>query len=240
MVTQPEVLTRIEALFRLGEHSTSNLHEAANAIALAQALLLQHNLTRANINTNGAGVPTTEAIGQVQIKNTVGHAWRMRLAATIARTNLCMVVNDASNKTAHLFGTQTNVLAVVQMFDWLARELEHQAIRDWKAYKADGGTEASRTWRTAFYDGATAALRTRLEKPKEEFASTSAGSAIVLANDTRVKLARDRVFPYLTTGRRSVRSGSDGYGTGRQAGSNVRFEPQGALAGGARALGPGR
>ena len=240
MATQPDVLTRIEALFRLGEHSTANPYEAANAIALAQALLLEHNLTRAAINVNGAGAAPLEGVGQVQIKNTTGHDWRVRLASTIARANLCMVVNDTSEKTAHLFGTQTNVLAVVQMFDWLARELESQAIRDWKAYKADSGTEASRTWRTAFYDGAIAALRIRLEKPKEVFAATGAGSAIVLANDTRVKAARDRVFPHLGKSRHSVRSGSDGYGAGRQAGNGVRFGPQGAIGGGARALSIGR
>lgn len=232
------ILTKIEALFRLGEHATANPQEAANALACAQALLLEHNLTRACINTNGEA-PTTQAIGKVEIKNTTGHNWKVRLLETIARANLCMVIDDPANKKAHVFGTETNVLAVVQMFDWLARELEFQAIRDWKAYKADGGTVASRTWRASFNHGAINALHRRLAKPKEEFAA-GAGSAIVLANDTRVKAAVDRVFPNLAAGRRRTHSvNRDGFNSGRQAGGSVTLGPQGAIAGGMRVLGSG-
>lgn len=232
------LLTRIEALFRLGEHVTSNPHEAAVALGKAQALLLEHNLTRSQVKTGGEA-PTTEGVGKVEIKNDTGHVWRVRLASTIARANLCTVVNDSSNKTTHLFGSQTNVLAVVKMYDWLSKELDFQAVRDWKAYKADSGTEASRTWRAAFYDGAIAILRDRLQKPVDAF-TQGAGSAIVLANDARVKAARDKVFPFLGQSRHSVRYTSDGYGAGRQAGSRVSFGPQGAISGGARALGAGR
>ena len=232
-----DILQRIDKLFRLGEHPTSNPGEAANALGLAQNLLLKYNLTRESIKTSDA--PTTEGIGKVEIRNDTGHDWKVRLAGVIARANLCSIVNDASNKTTHLFGTQSNVLAVVKMFDWIARELEFQAMRDWKEYKADSGTEASRTWKGAFFDGAIGVLRARLQAPVDAFAQGE-GMALVLANTTRVEAAKHKVFPNLSNGRHTVRRDSDGYGAGRQAGSNVRFGTQGSLSGGARALAAGR
>ena len=232
-----DILQRIDKLFRLGEHPTSNPGEAANALGLAQAMLLKHNLTRESIRTVDA--PTTEGVGKVEIHNDTGHDWKVRLASVIAKANLCTVVNDSNTKTTHLFGARTNVLAVVKMFDWITRELEFQAMRDWKEYKADSGTEASRTWKGAFFDGAIVAVRDRLQPPVDTFAQGE-GRSLVLANDARVKAARDKVFPSLGRSRHTVRRDSDGYGAGKRAGAGVRFGAQGSLTGGARSLSAGR
>lgn len=231
-----DLLARIEALFRLGEHSTANPYEAANAIERAQALLLEHNLTRQAIATSSEAAPTTEGIGKVEVISESGHDWRIRLLNVIAKANLCRVVNDKQRKAGVLFGTQTNVLAVVQMYDWLSTQLLAQSLAGWKAYS---GRETLRAWKTAFFDGATAILRDRLQRPVDTFAQ-GAGSAIVLANDARLKAAVHKIFPTLGRSSHSVRSGSDGYGAGRTAGANVRFGAQGAIGSGARALGAGR
>lgn len=230
-----DVLARIQALFRLGEHSTANPYEAANAIERAQALLLEHNLTRQAIGVSQQ-IPTTEGVGKVEIVSDSGHDWRVRLLNVIAKANLCRVVNDQSKKTGVLFGTQTNVLAVVQMYDWLSRELLAQSLAGWKAYT---GRDTVRAWKGAFFDGATAILRDRLQRPVDTFAQ-GAGNAIVLANDARVKMAVDKIFPILGRSRHTVRSSSDGYGAGRHAAAGMRLGPQGAISGGARALGAGR
>ena len=232
--TKDDIIHRIEALFRLGEHPTSNPHEAANALQLAQTLLLKYNLDRAALSATDQA-PTTEGIGKIEIKDDTGHTWKVRLASTIARANLCCVVNSSYSKTTHVFGTRTNVVAVVKMFEWITRELEIQAMHDWKQYKANDGYEHGRTWKTAFFDGAIGILHQRLQKPLDSFAQGS-GRELVLANDIRVKAARDKVFPNLTTGSRRVNYSSGGYASGKVAGSKVRLSPQGAISGGQRAL----
>ena len=228
------ILDQIDKLFRLGEHPTTNPSEAANALAIAQKLLLKHNLTRASVGP-AADMPTDNKVGKVEIKDDTGHTWKCSLVNVIARANLCFVVNSAGQKVSHVFGTQSNVLAVVKMFDWVSRELEYQAMRDWRDYKAHCGTESSRTWKAAFFNGAIVAIRDRLQPQVTTFANGE-GKALVLANDATVKAARDRVFPHLGTSRRSINYGSDGYGAGKQAGAGVRFGAQGSLNGGARAL----
>ena len=231
------VLNLINQLFRLGEHPTSNPHEAANALERAQALLLKHNLTRSQL-TVGTEAPATDHIGMVDIKEDAGYSWKSRLANVIAKASLCYLVSTPSAKTMHLFGSRANVLAVVRMFQWTAQELERQALGDWRAYKADSGTEASRTWKSAFYDGAINTIRRRLQPPIDAF-TAGTGRALVLANTAKVQAAVSKIYPHTTKGTHTTRRDSDGYGAGMEAGRNVRFGPQGAISGGQRALSVG-
>lgn len=233
------LITRIEALFRLGEHTSTGRHEAAVAMEKAQALLLAHNLTRADIHTNDPVPTPTDGIGKVDINYTASTAWNAHLLNLLARTNLCRVIRSRSTNTCHLFGRRANVFAVVKMFDWLSNELTYQAMRDWRIYKADAGTQNSRAWRTDFYQGAISTLYDRLEPAVAVF-SRGSGRDIVLANTKLVDDAVHRVFPKVTKGHSSRRHIGDGYASGRQAGATVRMGPQGGLNGGSQALNAGR
>ena len=49
MTISDSVLDKIKALLRMAEHPNSNEHEAALALERAQALLFEHNLSRADV-----------------------------------------------------------------------------------------------------------------------------------------------------------------------------------------------
>ena len=232
-----DILERIQALLRMAEHPNSNPHEASLALEKAQSLLLQHNLTRASITTS-EGPAASGNIGKLAVTAAEGFAWKATLLNTIAKANLCRAVSEPREHTAHLFGTRANVLAVLGMYEWLAQQLETMALRDFKAYKFQGGAENGRTWKAAFFAGATIAIYDRLQQPFANFAAGS-GQELVLANAAQVKAAMWRVFPLIKTTHRSARSG-DGVRAGRQAGANVSFRRAASLNSGQRALASGR
>lgn len=217
----------IKKLLAMAEHTGSNENEAAIALSKAQALLFKHNLTMADIKRDTQDT-TPAGIGKIDIQESQGYSWKSSLINVIANANLCKVIGGS--KELHIFGTYDNVKSVLEMYYWICPQLSMMAEREYRAYKNDEGSECGRTWKSAFYYGAIATIRSKLQTPFNEFAS-GPGTAIVVSNDSLVKDAVKRVYPYIRHTTRRVSRGSDGYSSGRTAGNGIRLSPQRKLAG---------
>ncbi len=112
------------------------------------------------------------------------------------------------------------------------------ALQGWTTYKRNGGYEKCISWKAGFFAGATSTIKERLQTPYHAF-KTGAGTAIVLYNDKAVSEAVKRVYPRLTTSRRSSVGGYDGRDAGCNAGNHVTLTPQRKLTG-TLSLGSGR
>ncbi len=214
---------KIQKLLAMAEHPNSNENEAAVALEKAQALLLEHNLTRADIFT-GNGPDTPAGIGQLTRSETDGYIWKRSLVSVLASANLCSVVGAPSDKAWHLFGNYDNVRAVIEMYNWITLQLVWMANRDFRAYKNDEGTERGQTWKAGFYQGAIVALKERLARPMETF-SQGPGHALVIQNKQALQTAIKGVFPHLS--HRSTRgsSSNDGRAAGGRAGRDMALTP---------------
>jgi len=220
---------KIRHLLAMAEHPNSNEHEAATAMAKAQELLFQNNLTRAEIQP-GHDAPIPASVGCIDGVELTGFNWKRCLLGDIAKANLCKVIGTPSTHTWHLFGSYENVRMVLEMYRWLVPQLETMSLNAWKAYKADGtGRETAIRFKTGFYFGATNTIKERLSKALNEFTS-GPGQAITLCNDKAVGDAIKRVFPHLTTSYR--RTGSyDGLVAGKHAGNSIHLREQRKLSG---------
>lgn len=220
---------KIRHLLALAEHENSNEHEAAVAMRKAQELLLQNNLTRADIKDDGS--PATPAgIGKIDIMESVGFSWKRFLLHTLAINNMCQTVSSPRDNTTHIFGAYENVRGVLEMYNWLSPELERIALRAWTAYKRDGtGMESARSWKHGFFMGAIKEINDKLKESMQEF-TAGPGRAIVPYNDALVRDAVKRVFPYTTKSRTTTRS-YDGMAAGRAAGASINLRPQRKLTG---------
>lgn len=230
MTTQAAIsdalLEKIAALLRMAEHPNSNPNEASLALERAQALLLKHNLDRASIDTGNGAVSEPEKAGQLDMG--YDSDWRPTLAHVIAKANLCRVVRSPHEHKIHLFGTRTNVRAVVSMFLWIGEELEGMALGDFKAYRKTGGTVHGRTWKASYFIGAISALQDRLARPLEAFAQGE-GRALVLYQKGLVDNAVKSVFPHLSHGHGHSAGSHAGLAAGRTAGGKVSFSRPGQL-----------
>ena len=234
-----KLLEKIRALLRMAEHPGSNPYEAAVALEKAQALLLEHNLERAQVVTGQSDARPDDTIGMVDLSEPRAvYPWRIRLCNTIARSNLCYVVGTQQKGTIHLFGTRTNVRVVLEMYYWITEQLELFAKAEYASYKADEGTATRTAWHNSFFYGALTTLRQRLTKPYETFKATT-GRELVLVNDKALDLATHKVFPTMGKGNSWRPRAADGFGAGQSAGRNVSMSRPSALSAG-RALGAGR
>ena len=236
MTISDSVLDKIKALLRMAEHPNSNEHEAALALERAQALLFEHNLSRADVmSENYNEVPA--GIGKIDGMESDGYSWKVLLLNTLAKSTLCSIVISSQHKAWHLFGTYDNVQTVLEMYRWVIPQLETMADSGYKAYKTHG-YETSRTWKSGFYRGAIKTIHERLDKQLQDFTSGK-GNAIVLYNSKALSTAVHKIYERLGTSRMGGSSSYDGVNAGRQAGHNVTLTPQRKLSG-TLALGSGR
>lgn len=226
-MVEQNVIDKIHALLNMTTGHGCTENEANTAMEKAQALLLAHNLTQADIRVKEHTI--APGIGQVDKSETEGYAWKVYLMFAISQGNLCKMVSTPQKKTMHLFGTYDNVKASLEMYDWLSGELENRAIKDIKEYRNQGGTEHGRTWRVSYFRAACREIKDRLAKPLETFAQGN-GREVVVYNDKAVGEAVKRVYPRLTHSTSYVRQG-DGYGYGKQAGSSISLARQRTLTG---------
>lgn len=214
------ILDRIRHLLALGEHPASNPNEAAVALEKAQSLLLQHNLTRSSIIAPDEP-QAPQGIGRLNVTEATGYVWRKALLNTIAKHNLCRVIGNTAHNTSTVFGTRDNVRAVLEMYYWVAEQLERLANSGLREYNRSGGHEHGRTWKAGFYYGATATIKDRLSAPLEAF-TQGEGRGLVLASNAHLETAIHKIYPYIHASRRTVPLG-DGYGAGKRAGAGVSF-----------------
>ena len=232
------LLERIRHLLAMADHPTSNEHEAAIALEKAQALLLEHNLTRATVATSGEAAPTPEGVGRIRFGEAHGYSWKSHLLHVTAINSLCRVIREPSDKMVNLFGTKDNVRVVLEMYTWIAEQLDKMCMRAWLEYKRSGGYLAAQSYKASWYSGATTTISERLRAPMETFRQGS-GRDLVRLSDANLTGAVSRIFPNTHSSHRSTKL-NEGYRQGRKDGANVKFARTREVGSGRLALGSGR
>ena len=223
-------MDKLQKLLAMAEHPNSNENEAAVALEMAQKLLLEANLTRADVNV-GETNDTPSGIGQLSRQESDGYVWKRSLVHVIAKNNLCKIIGDPGTKTWHIFGEYHNVLAVLEMFNWVTLQLVWMANREFRLYKNDEGRERGQTWKLGFYHGAIDAINKRLTPPMTEFAG-STGKSLVIMTNQNLDTAVGAVFPKIRKSRGSSIGSLSGLSAGRAAGSTMSLADDKRLSGG--------
>jgi len=152
---QPEILEKVKKLLALGQ--SENEHEAALAVARAQALMEKHSISEAMLQLDGA-----EPEEEIQpwadplFAGKVG-SWRYRLGDVLAEANGVKVYK--SGKSLKVIGRASDVQAVRYLFGFCLREIDRIA----KARAAGNG----RTWANNFRIGCVDAIREAIKKERE-------------------------------------------------------------------------
>jgi len=227
MQENSKIVERIQKLLALSQSSNEN--EAASALAKAQALLAEHNLSMAQVQVRTGVQPAY--IKEVHDLNSHEN-WRRFLLWYIAKQNFCDVVTHGGASTVSLIGERENIQAVQVMYAFIAAQLERLASAWYQVYQRSyqyySNPVPARTWKNNFFLGAVATIKQRLEEEKRAFeASSNACRSLVVVKDRDLREAKQRFHPQARSGR-PVRytPASDGYERGREAGRQVRFRDE--------------
>ena len=221
MKTREEVIELVRRCLALSK--STNEHEAALALAKAQQILFEHNLSMAEVQSADEFSKKVSGMSQSKLsvkgKRNHGH-WKPQLIHRISRYNFCSIILSSWDDTVYLIGQPINIEVVSDMYNWIVEQLENMASEYCKNYR---GIDRIPTFRRGFFDGAVYEIGNRLYRNQEELKSkTESSTALVVQNEEMLKSYIEQKFGELRPGRVSRGSGSyDGHRAGREAGSKV-------------------
>lgn len=225
-----DVVRKIAALRRLAA-GAGTPEEAAAAAAKAQELMFAYNIAEASVE--GAGQRSTDPTAGFQNHEGVKAAssWEYTLLRGLARANFCHLIT--SRRTGflvyRLVGTEANVAAVIDTYDWLRSIINRLSRLSAKEAEQSGELAFMRStptkWGHGFRVGASEVIADRLTEQRaaseREAKAASAAAAATTTTalaiiDNGVKAAVAAFYPNLSHAR--GRSGGVNSWDGRQAG----------------------
>lgn len=218
------LLDKVEKLLALS--TSSNVHEAAQAAARAQALIEAHRLEAALADRRAAGAQVAALEVEVLEVARRPRAWRGVLAAGLARLHCCLCFTAEVDREVELrlVGLAADRAAVRALFGWLAPRLE------WLS--ATHGPGRDRDWHDAFRIGAVDTILTRMGAAEHEAPVHAEGALVLRAEqDRRAAAVEAWATAHLRAGRgRGLRVDRGGHAAGRAAATALTLPAAGAPA----------
>lgn len=220
--TREKLIARIQKLLALTVERGATAEEAATAAAKVQAILLEHNLSVADVTDITAEAPETVAHEDVPMASRNDRIL-MTLLHVLAKYNFCDTVYCPSAKKSVLFGKPSNLEVVKYLHAYLCRALRSESVR---SYRAGAGVTVQ-SWRHSFLCGAVSAINVRLREARaaqeaQHAANGAAVRSLVVASDKLVTAAVAAIFPHTTKSTANTRAASaDGYAQGQSYGRSV-------------------
>lgn len=214
MAELDRALSRVQKLLALA--TSSNVHEAAQAAAAAQALIDRHRLE--GLLAGEAAEPVTDGADEPLERARRPRRWRAVLAAALAEANGCMAWSAERGGQTELYvlGRAEDRAAVRALWEWLAPRIE------WLSATHAAGRD--RAFHEAFRVGAIDAVTRRLRPPVE------GGDPALVRLDGELLARRAAVEAFaaerLRLGRgRGLRVDAAAYARGRAAGAELPLPP---------------
>lgn len=238
----------MKALLARNTASGATEAEAETAARMAQAILMEYNLSLADAKIDNGDAESVGKYEESFRENAFEGRWKAVLAVAVANANLCRVIGRGRNSGVWFVGTETNARIARDVWQYLAQQIMLQCAA---AYR-DAWREATPgKYRKEFYWGAVRRLQERLREIKRQSQSVKPdwykGDSKAYENQTRALIVRNdkdvtayvrREWPRLSSGSCSVNAGhGPGYAAGRAAADRMNLGRTGQIAGNRRLLG---
>lgn len=235
MTIEEKVIDRIVKLLKLSTNNPS-VEEAASAAAMAQRLMLEHQISQAEVE-EGEEEPTPEEIilDSVEVPGKRLATWRVNLWFAVAEGNNCKPIltpghyKSRTKPKLKAVGRQSNIDATLYMYAWLSKEIDYLTkeakIINWNHDRGEG-----RRFANSFRLGAVDEISRRLKEQKAEVYKQAedrgATTALVRVKDDAIAVKNQfkKFFPK-TKGWNgaSGATDNDGYSQGKKAGAGINL-----------------
>jgi hypothetical protein len=221
-MTDETILQRVKKLLALAHGRNATSGEAAAAAAKAQALLLEHNLTLAQVQ----GMPEPEQYGKANMhlgeasSFTIG--WHRDLMFAVARYNFCRAVSYTGTHWIGLIGRPHDVEVVQWLYQYLSREIARLAKDAQAQHGPRGSAGASAAFGRAFCIGAVREIANRMAAARRQAERAGAATtALVHVSAQALEAAFQRHFPKVQKTQGARPKDATAYLLGREAGRRI-------------------
>ena len=217
-----KVLERIAKLMQMADGGTK--HEAEVAAKMAQKLLMKHNLSMSDVNTDideKERAILDERFSMRDLFKKAEGNWIAMLYNQVALNNLCKIITHSGGrwKDISIIGTKANVSMVNFTCQQLIPRLRQAEKDEWSWYN---GYDKRGKFRRGFFVGAVVGVGKQLEAQLKQMKQEDQNvEGLVIYNDKAVQEYMDNKWKNLRTGRRSRTSSNDGFQSGKQVGQNM-------------------
>jgi len=141
MKSQDSIKAKLQKLLKLQEGAlrVGNTHEAENAAAKIQKILLDYNLEMSEIGQEIPDNPMMHESEDCFRYRSIGGRWEICLLNYIAYWNFCKVFKTVWNEKTRkgmIFGRKENVTVVIWLWKMLSERFVEIGKIDWKTYSA--------------------------------------------------------------------------------------------------------
>lgn len=211
------ILLRIQKLLAMTEARGATPEEAATAAAKAQALLFEHNLTMAQVESAKgpeAGESIDKHIYDMMEGKDSSMQWRKVLLHIVTKYNFCKMISnlDGLHRRTAIVGKKSNVEVAIFIYEHLQREIHTMA----KAYQKLQ-TQNKSIFYTSFCAGAIVTMKERLKAQQEtQMAANAQSNALVVVAGQQVARVFEQHFPHVAKGRGVTPRRADGFELGKR------------------------
>lgn len=225
------ILEKLKKLLALAERGGTEA-EAENAMAKAQALLAQYNLSMADVDAHDAD-PVMENVFETGEKN----SWKDTIVGAAARLCFCDAIKSSQRRSILIIGTATDAMAAKCLATYLIQtgeKMSKQAVGD-RSFKIAWKVGYAQRISTRCFEMVRAAKANQLKDETTGtdlilhpvFNKTDKANRDFIDSNYKVRLS-NRSF--------RVRNG-DGYNSGSDAGGSVSLSTRNIAAKGQLAIG---
>lgn len=192
------IIEKVQKLLKL-QNSAEQINSLGEAAAVARKirnLLMEYNLSMADIDMEKGNEKTMHVSEEWSGTDGNGSVWKYKLLSIIARNNLCHAY-IRMNKKMFIVGEEVNVTIVKQFYDYLLNAFRRMARDRWNVYVKEVEKEYGmsidsldskdydkyrRMFMKSYFEGVPAGLNKNYESMKK----TQEETALVLCHDKRI------------------------------------------------------
>lgn len=226
---QKEVIQQVQKLLALSK--SSNEHEAALALARAEALLEKYRLDMTEVEMMGGNKEEIVEDQDPLFDSENLAPWESRLAHGIAYVYGCTTIR-LGNKLIRIIGRPSDIMFVRYLVTYITLELFRFAAVLYKKRQ---------DYKNAYFLGAVDVIIQRLKEAKAATQETYTNQyAVVTVNNryNEASAALDKFYPNATTANHKSAKplNREAYWLGQETGHKIKLSQENKLAGGKRTL----
>lgn len=235
MITGDVILDKIEALLNMTEENGCTEHEAANAAARVQRLVIKHNIDLTKLTMSReeseSAFNVITMVEDFAAPHPGSWKWQLELASTIVDTLGCdLVYNRPMPKRGldgclYFVGNRGNCAASVRIFNFLIRQMIFLATNSKNEAKRNGENTAGYlpSYLVAMCHRVRERLRESHKETMAELGESATTTMLAVASKTSAYVAKKwpklRSRSYAST----TVSNSDAYNRGKRDASKVKL-----------------
>lgn len=179
-----EILDKIQKLLNMTVANGASLNEAANAAKIAQKLLLEHQLTVADLSNDKASKEKIHDDSFLFEGQRVIH-WKASLAVAVCKVNGCKVYTKHVTHTRlryAVIGRDSDIEICKYFYDYLSNEIERLCKQ---AMACGYGT--GKTWSNCYKQSAVKAVTENLYDAQKEVRAANTGTTAMVKVDMKAE-----------------------------------------------------